>query len=141
MMRAVRPGGHVVLMDDVHDVFRLWPPLPEFPPLWAAYLRSFEVLGNDPYVGRRLVGLLVEAGAVPARNTWIPYVSCAGNPLFGAYAENLVKVIVGARDAVLATGMTAAAFDAAVAALETWRSRPDATIWYGLCWAAARRPA
>jgi hypothetical protein len=141
MVRVVRPGGRVVLMDDDHNVFRLWPELPEFRALWAAYLRSFEFLGNDPYVGRRLVALLREAGAAPRRNTLIPYVCCAGNPDFGAYVTNLIKVIAGARHAVLTAGMAPAEFTSTIAALEAWSHHPDATIWYGLCWAEATRPA
>lgn len=141
MVRAVRPGGRVVLLDDDHSLFRLWPHLPEFDSLWAAYLRSFEHLGNDPYVGRRLVSLLQQAGAKPTRNTLVPYVSCAGNPNFAAYVENLVKVIVGAREVVLEAGMAAELFDQSIAALEAWSRNPEAAIWYSLCWAEAVRPA
>lgn len=141
LVRAVRPGGRVVLIDDDHSLFRLWPHLPEFELLWAAYLRSFEHLGNDPYVGRRLVALLHQAGATPTRNTLIPYVSCAGNPNFAAYVENLVKVIMGAREVVLEAGMAAALCDESMAALTAWSRNPEAAIWYGLCWAEAVRPA
>src|SRR5216684_1106337 len=54
MVRAVRPGGRVVLEDDDHDLLRLWPEPPGLQPLWHAYMRSFDRNGNDPYVGRRL---------------------------------------------------------------------------------------
>src|SRR5262245_1028011 len=68
MVRAVRPGGRVVLADDDHDVLRLWPEPPGLGPIWHAYVRSYDRLGNDPYVGRRLVALLPGAGANPVRN-------------------------------------------------------------------------
>src|SRR5262249_46226556 len=54
MVRAVRPGGRIVLQDDDRDVLRLWPEPPGLRPLWQAYMRTYDRLGNDPIVGRRL---------------------------------------------------------------------------------------
>src|SRR3984893_16742450 len=68
MVRAVRPGGRVVLQDDDPDVFRCWPEPAGFTALWRAFQRSYDRLGCDPYVGRRLVSLLHEAGAAPVRS-------------------------------------------------------------------------
>src|SRR5262249_38154988 len=48
MVRAVRPGGRVVLEDDDHDVLRLWPEPPGFWPVWQAYIRTYDRLGGDP---------------------------------------------------------------------------------------------
>ncbi|MCI0341729.1 MAG: methyltransferase domain-containing protein, partial [Planctomycetales bacterium] len=47
MVRAARPGGRVVLMDDDHELLRLWPELPEGLALWRAYARTYAALGND----------------------------------------------------------------------------------------------
>ncbi len=141
LVRAVCPGGRIVLMDDDHPNYRIWPEPPGWNELWSAYARSFELLGNDPYVGRRLVALLVEAGARPTRNTLIPHVCCAGHPHFAAHTENLVNVIQGARPSILATGMKGSYFDAALVALGEWSRRPEAALWYGLCWAEGVRPA
>jgi SAM-dependent methyltransferase len=62
MMRALRPGGRIVLQDDDHDILRLWPEPLGVRALWAAYMRAFDRVGNDPYVGRRLVE--------PSRSWW-----------------------------------------------------------------------
>src|SRR5712691_9698407 len=67
MVRAVHPGGRIVLADDDHDVLRLWPEPPGFSDLWNAYVRTYDRIGNDPFVGRRLVSLLHDAGAQPRR--------------------------------------------------------------------------
>src|SRR3954447_14751891 len=81
MVRAVRPGGgRIVLQDDDHDVFRAWPEPPGFAALWHAFQRSYDRLGCDPCVGRRLISLLHEAGATPLRSTWIFFGACAGEP-------------------------------------------------------------
>jgi hypothetical protein len=142
MIRALRPGGRAVLMDDDHHHYRIWPEPSGWLDLWSAYIKSFEVLGNDPFIGRRLVALLLEAGATPKRSALIPHVCCAGDAAFPAYAENLVKVLIGAREAIVGPSLLdPAAFDDAITALETWSRRPDAAIWYALCWAEATRPS
>ena len=69
MVRAVRPGGRIVLEDDDHDVLRLWPEPAGFTALMHAYARTYDRLGNDPYVGRRLVSLLHNAAQPRAATT------------------------------------------------------------------------
>ena len=78
MVRSVRPGGRVFVSDDDHDNFRPWPEPRGFHALWQAYVRSYERLGNDPYVGRRLVSLLRNAGLTSIRNSCVFFGGCAG---------------------------------------------------------------
>ena len=140
MTRAVRPGGRIVLEDDDHDIIRLWPEPAGFTPLWRAYIRSFDRLGNDPAVGRRLVQLLHQAGARPARNTWVFFGSCSGSPDFKAYVENAVTIVRGARDTIVSGGLLPSReFDEAVSAFDAWKKRPDAAFWFALAWAEGRR--
>lgn len=140
MARAVRRGGRIVLEDDDHDALRLWPEPPGFVTLWQAYQRSYEHLGNDPVIGRRLVSLLVEAGAEPVRNTFVFFGSCAGDPRFSLYVENLIGVIAGARTTVVKAGLLdPAAFDTAIAAVRAWSRDAAATLWYAVSWAEGRR--
>jgi SAM-dependent methyltransferase len=139
MVRAARPGGRIVLEDDAHDTMRLWPEPPGFGPLWTAYLRTYDRLGNDPLVGNRLVSLLWEAGAAPVRNTWIFFGSCAGHPDFPAYVENLAGILEGAREPILSGGLLMEhALDGALATLREWGSRPDAAMWFAMAWAEGR---
>ena len=139
MVCAVRPGGRVVLEDDAHDTMRLCPEPPGFGPLWTAYLRTYDRLGNDPLVGNRLVSLLWEAGAEPVRNTWIFFGSCAGHPDFPAFVENLIGILEGAREPILTGGLLPAhALDSALAALREWGGRPDAAMWFAMAWAEGR---
>jgi SAM-dependent methyltransferase len=141
MVRAVRPGGRIVLEDDDHDVLRLWPEPAGAMALWRAYIRAFERLGNDPYVGRRLVSLLRQAGAAPRRNTWIFFGSCAGHPTFPLLAYNLLTLLRGARARIVGGGLLGArAFREATAAIGRWRRRPDAAFWYAIAWAEGVHP-
>lgn len=140
MVRSVRPGGRIVLEDDNHDTLRLWPEPPGFGPLWNAYMRAYDRLGNDPYVGHRLVALLYEAGADPTRNTWIFFGSCSGSPTFNAYVENLVEILQGARETITAAGLLDKTyFEKGIAALQQWNRRPDAALWLALSWAEGSR--
>jgi SAM-dependent methyltransferase len=141
MVRAVRPGGRIVLEDDDHDVLRLWPEPPGLWAIWQAYIRTYDRLGNDPYVGRRLVSLLHAAGAAPRRNTWIFFGSCAGSPTFEGISENLVVILEGARDTILAGSLLdPQVFDDGVGALKAWSRRPDAAFWFAICWAEGLVP-
>ncbi len=141
MVRAARPGGRIILADDDHDILRLWPEPPGLMLLWQAYIRSYDRLGNDPYVGRRLVSLLHEAGAVPARNNWVFFGGCAGSPAFVDIVENLARILLGAREAILATAhLLEKTFDDAIAALDDWSTRSDAAFWFAMCVAEGIKP-
>src|SRR5438874_7612288 len=141
MVRAVRPRGRVVLQDDDHDVFRCWPEPAGFGTLWRAFQRTYDRLGCDPYIGRRLVSLLHEAGAAPVRSTWIFFGACAGQPNFPAFVENLAGVVASARGAIVDGGLLGAAeFNDGLEALGTWAVRPDAAFWYAIFWAEGVRP-
>src|SRR2546428_1925488 len=95
MVRAVRPGGRIVLQDDDHDVFRCWPEPAGFGALWRAFQRRYDRIGCDPYVGRRLVSLLHEAGAPPGPAPPIFFRSCAAGPKGPRLREKPPKPVRG----------------------------------------------
>jgi SAM-dependent methyltransferase len=136
MVRALKPGGRVVLEDDDHDVLRLYPEPPGFTAMWASYMRTYDLAGNDPLVGRKLVSLIQQAGANPKRNHVLAFGGCAGEARFVPLVENIARILVGAREAMMAAGAPRGdAFDAALGELDAWGKRPDAAIWFGRCWA------
>lgn len=140
MVRAVRPGGRIVIADDDHDILRLAPEPPGISELWRAYMRSYDRNRTDPYVGRRLVSLLHAAGATPRRNTFIFFGGCAGMPHFDVLASNMLGVILSARELILEQHLIdATVFDDTVAAFHAWKTRPDAAIWYAMHWGEGTR--
>jgi len=142
MVRAVRPGGRVVLEDDDHEVLRLWPEAPAVVDLWRAYYLTYERRGKDPYVGRHLVSLLHAAGARPRRNRCLFFGTCRGSPGFDTMLDNFLGVILGARPEIVDHGLaTHARFDEALAQFARWRVLPDAALWYTTAWAEGERPA
>lgn len=140
MVRAVRPGGRIVLEDDDHDLLRLWPEVANFERLWRAYLRTYDQLGNDPYIGRRLVEMLKRAGADPIGNDMLFFGSCSGNPSFDDFVRNFVGLLEGAPQAILeATNLEPAELKEGIEAFKSWGQRDDAALWYITCWAEGRR--
>ncbi len=141
MAKAVRPAGRVFISDDDHDVFRLTPEPGGFRGLWRAYVRSYELLGNDPYVGRKLVALMRDAGLGPVRNGGLFFGGCAGEDHFEAIADNLIGILDGAGETILGEHLiTKKDYDRAMKALREWKHHPAAAQWYVLCWAEGIRP-
>jgi hypothetical protein len=141
MRDAARPGGRLVLVDDDHELLRLWPAEPTVARAWEIYWKSYARLDCDPLVGRRFGELLVAAGVEPLRVTTLFYGACRGMPRFSSVIDNLAGVLAGAgpaleRDGDLARG----GMQAALAALAAWRTLPAATLWYSLPYAEGRRP-
>lgn len=134
MVRSVRPGGRVFVSDDDHDNFRPWPEPPGFPAIWQAYVRSYERLGNDPYVGRRLVSLLRDAGLTSIRNSCVFFGGCAGNERFQAVADNLIGALEGAKDAILSGDLLdEESFCTGIDGLQQWKAHSSAALWYTAC--------
>ena len=59
----LRPGGRIaVISNDFEFHLRTWPEVPELDDLYDAYIASRRADGGDPCIGRRVPGLLSEAG-------------------------------------------------------------------------------
>ncbi|HEX6789775.1 MAG TPA: methyltransferase domain-containing protein [Candidatus Krumholzibacteria bacterium] len=140
MVRAVRPGGRIILEDDDHAALILHPPIPEFEAVWSAYARSYDASGRDARIGRKLVSLLAGAGASPVRCDWPFFGACAGSETFDVIIANCRAILVGARDTIVSTGnISAEDFAAGLRAYDAWRGRPDASYWYCTFWAEGVR--
>ena len=141
MVRAVRPGGRIVLEDDDHEVLRLWPEPPGVLEIWRAYYQTYEKQGKDPFVGRHLVSLVHRAGALPRQNRSLSFGACAGSPDFAAMIDNFVHILEGARNEIVSFGLAGdEQIDEGLAAFRAWERRPDAAMWYTTCWAEGVRP-
>jgi ubiquinone/menaquinone biosynthesis C-methylase UbiE len=140
MLQATRPGGRILLLDDIHDLLHLYPTVPGFSEVWRAYQRSYDRIGCDPAIGERLVMLLHQAGAAPSRCELVFFGACSGQPGFEAIVENIAIILEGARTATAEAGrLPAADIDRVVSELRGWGKRPDAAVWYALALAEGRR--
>ncbi|HEX7880852.1 MAG TPA: methyltransferase domain-containing protein [Candidatus Eisenbacteria bacterium] len=142
MLRATRPGGRLLLLDDIHSLLRLWPTVPGLSEVWLAYQRSYDRIGCDAAIGERLVEILHRAGAQPVRNELVFFGSCSGDPFFPTIVENLAVILEGARTNIVDAGyIPAADVDRVAAELRRWGRRPDAAFWYAMGMAEGRRPS
>lgn len=140
MVCAVRPGGRIILEDDDHDLMRLWPVPSGVLELWNAYIRTYDRNGNDPFIGRRLVSLLHQAGATPRRNHWIFFGGCAGMDVFPGLVDNMIGILHGAREAIVGPQLfDDAQFDATIERFHHWSRRRDASMWFAMAWAEGVR--
>lgn len=136
LVKAVRPGGRVVLEDDDHLYLQLYPDPPGFSTLWTAYMRSYDRLGNDPYIGRRLVSMMYDAGLREIRNDLVFFGDCAGSPTFKGYMANLIGVIETARKVMIDGNLiSASVMDEALKNMRAWTNLPYAALWYQIYWA------
>lgn len=140
MARAVRPGGRVVLVDDDHATLRLWPEAPRFERLWGAYCEQYSLRGMDPWIGRRLVGLLAGNGLRPTHATMLFFGACVGMEHFPTVMDNMLGVVAGAAADVERSGsLGAGEIEAGLAELRAWSTRADAALWYAVPLAIGQR--
>ncbi len=141
MAKAVKSGGTVVLVDDDHAHFVLDPEPAGFNTVWQAYIRSYDRLGNDPLIGRRLASILHQCGLRDIRINAVFMGDSAESPTFRAYAENLIGILEGAKTLMVRHGLIAEhTFNDAIANIRTWSQRPEAALWYTINWAAGVKP-
>ena len=135
MIKAIRPGGRIILADDDHSTFRPTPEPPGFSIIWKAYCRSYERLGNDPYIGRHLVSLLYRSGITKYKNGSVFFGGCKGEEKFELVADNLTGILEGARALILEEGLLDKySFETAIKNLKYWKTLPDAALNYSIDW-------
>ena len=140
MVRAVRPGGRIVIQDDDHRALRLWPEAPGLSALWESYILVAARNQNDPYVGRRLPALLHKAGARPTRISGIFYGGVGQTVALRSTVENIVGLFDGVVEPLLlVSSMSRADYDNAIAEFRTWAERADVALWYTFHWAEGVR--
>lgn len=136
LVRAVRPGGRIVLQDDDHELLRLDPEPVPVRRLWDAYVATYARNGTDAYIGRRLPRLLVEAGARPTRIRYPFFGACAGERTFEPLVENLARILEVATATIVEAGLLdRQRCEEGLAALRAWAARPEAALWYAVSYA------
>lgn len=139
---ALKPGGHVYLVDDDHENFRIAPYTPAFDALWGPYNEAYRIRGNDPFIGRNLVTLLYEAGFEEFQLDFVKFGSAATEPDFRHYANNLIGILEGARHDILEiTRITPQQFNQYIKELNQWANKPDAALWYAANFVRGRKPS
>ena len=138
MKRALKPGGRLILCDDDHSTFRPTPEPMGFSVVWNAYIRSYDRLGCDPFIGRNLPTYLVASGFQLVKVTEVFFGSCNGTEKFHLVADNLIGIMESAKELMLKEKLIdETSFRLSIEGLKKWRSLPDATLWYSIPWVEA----
>ena len=84
MKKLLRPGGRIAIISNDFDFhLRTWPHVPELDDLYDAYIASRRADGGDPCIGRRVPGLLRDAGLrVVGFESEIAHNHLEGDPAF-----------------------------------------------------------
>jgi ubiquinone/menaquinone biosynthesis C-methylase UbiE/acyl carrier protein len=84
LKKLLRPGGRIaVISNDFAFHLRTWPEVSELDDLYDAYIASRRADGGDPCIGRRMPGLLREAGyRVVGFETEVAHNGIEGDPAF-----------------------------------------------------------
>ena len=140
MLRVLRPGGRVALMENDVTLCRFDPPTPVFDEVWAAFVRLQDMLGGDALIGRRLFRLLTAAGFRDVRLSLQPELHWFGSPGWRAWVVNIIGNVESAREALVARQLaTASDIDRAVDDLHALSCRPDGSATFAWNRATARK--
>jgi SAM-dependent methyltransferase len=140
LVRALAPGGRLVLTEGDYETLRLWPAMPAVDELWRALIRACIDQRRDPYLGRKLVAMLRVADLELVGCGSIDLGGCSGSPQWLHLADHFVDLIADTREEILGSSAIAGdLFDEVVASFREWTGRADAALWFPLCWAEGRK--
>jgi hypothetical protein len=139
LVALTRPGGWVAVQDLDQVTHLCEPPHPAWDALLGAFLALQRANGQDPHLGRRLFGLLREAGLADVGVAVQTQVGRAGDFV----PTQLPTVIRSLRDRVVARGLLGEAeFAAHLEALERHLADPGTIVVRSLVFQArGRKPA
>lgn len=138
MVRLVRPGGWVALQEVDWVSWVCEPPHPAWDRLMAAITSVWGKAGLDPFIGRRLAGMLRAAGLVGVEAKAHAYVWRPGD----LYQTLLITFAGIARERILAAGELAEVeLDRLLAELTEHLAHPGTSVVYALFFQAwGRKP-
>jgi ubiquinone/menaquinone biosynthesis C-methylase UbiE len=133
MVKALKPGGRIVLEDDDHESMILFPEPTGFKELWSAYMQSYIEVGNDPFIGRKLTKLLLDQGVKNIRNDVVFFGDCAGTNTFHLFTSNLIGVIVTSHPVMISSHLISEReYQIAIENIRAWGALPHASLWYNI---------
>ncbi len=139
-VRALRPGGRIVVVDDDYAGLQLAPAVDGFEDLWAGFVDGMCELGRDPFVGRRVPAMLNAAGARPLRSQAVFCGGIAGDARFEATTGILFDALMRGAGWLVTQGKCDEQTATRVLdGFDAWRRRIDAAVWWSVCLVEGRR--
>ena len=129
--RVLAPGGAFWAAEVENASFVVHPRSEPLDRAWAALNEAQLALHGDPYVGRKLSGLLFDAGFRDVHVFPVTQHGHAGRPdAFRALVHEFVEILRSAKGNVVARGFEAALYDRAVADLAALPGVAGGTFTY-----------
>ncbi len=123
-LAVLKPGGMVALQEADADGLRVYPEHPAWDRLKEVLIALFRHIGADPYAGRQVYRMLLEAGLEDVGFRPCQAGARSGDPL----ASYMPETIASVRSAILEHGlMPAAELDDAVAQCKAHLGEPTTT--------------
>ena len=138
--RVLKAGGHAFFQENNILVSVLFPDCPKFDRVWRKFAALQERLGGDGVIGKKLFGLLKQAGFAEVRLSIAPEVHHAGQASFDAWIVNLIGNVAGAADSLVEADLSSRAeIQEALDELNGFRKRDDGSAFFYWNRAAARK--
>jgi ubiquinone/menaquinone biosynthesis C-methylase UbiE len=135
MRRVVRPGGWVCAYEWEPGCFVSYPDSAAIEQVWQHIYRLQQTLGGDPWVGRKLYGLFVQAGlqAVAAEGRTWSITAQTREPL-QQYVTGAKEIIRQSTQPLVAQGLlTQATLNQVEEAYQQLLDSPIAFVMHGFC--------
>jgi SAM-dependent methyltransferase len=142
LMRVLRPGGSITVIEGDHGSWYCHPHTPEAARAVQCLVEVQARMGGDARIGRRLYPLLVEAGLLDVRvSPRMVYVDSSRPELVEGFSrKTFIAMVEGVRDRALDLGLVdASTWEKGIADLYRATAR-DGTFCYTFFKAVATRP-
>ena len=106
MSRVTKPGGLIVSQEnDLHNVL-YYPDIEGMDVVMKGFCRLQEILGGDPYVGRKLFDIYRKASLPQIQLSYDPEVHTDCDPEdYRAWMENALGILIGAKSDMIERGL------------------------------------
>jgi ubiquinone/menaquinone biosynthesis C-methylase UbiE len=131
MHRVLKPGGTAYVQENNILIHVTDPDCPAFEHLWRQFAVLQRQLGGDGEIGKRLFGLMRQAGFAEVEPTIQPEVHAHGMPGFEPWIKNLVHIARDATAQMVARGLiTADDATAGIVEFEALLGNPSACVYF-----------
>jgi hypothetical protein len=105
MQRVLKPGGKAFLQENNILLHVTDPDCPAFDHLWLQFAKLQRQMGGDGEIGKRLFGLMRQAGFADVALSIQPEIHPYGSPGFAPWIENLLHIAQSKRDELVGRGL------------------------------------
>lgn len=131
MQRVLKPRGRAYLQENNILIHATDPDCPAFEQLWRQFAILQRQLAGDGEIGKRLFGLLRQAGFTEIQLSIQPEIHPHGSPGFAPWIENLRHIVQSQQDELIGRGLaTSTEVIQGLGELSACLENPNACAWF-----------